>query len=149
MHFDPELLEVLAKALDQLARGSARQSADDLLIDLADASPIARNVLLDAGVDHLHDIPAQEREAFLGDLEGALLSLYGFRQVFELLGACDDRRQIEAIGLLHLPSPALARIALAVWAVAANDQPAVDQDGQMAAQRGWRHAIGAGHQLLV
>ena len=42
----------------------------------------------------------------------------------EFLGARDERREIEAEGELDLPAPALSRIALAVRAVAANDEAA-------------------------
>jgi hypothetical protein len=54
-----------------------------------------------------------------------------------------------SVGLFDLPAPALAGEAFAVRTIATNDQPAVDQNGQVPPQRCRRHAVCTGHELLV
>src|SRR5699024_726647 len=128
--FNPEQFKVLADILDELPWSGSGEAADDLVIGPDLLAPIARNALLYAGVDHLHDVPAQQGQALSGSLVGALFGLNHLRQFGELLGSRDDRRQIEAVGLLDLSTPSLACKAFAVRAVPADDQPAIDQDGQ-------------------
>ena len=63
------------------------------------------------------------------------------RQALELLGAHDQRREVETEGELDLPSPALSRVALAIRAVAPNDQPCVHQRRKLPPQGRCRHAV--------
>ena len=62
-------------------------------------------------------------------------------QTLEFLGAHDERSEVETESELNLPSPALSRVALAVRAVAANDQSGVHQHRKHAASRSRRHAV--------
>ena len=89
MHFSPQFVQLITKALEDLAGRRSWQSADNRLVDLLDAAPVARNAFLDAGVDHLHDVAAKQRQALLGDLECLLLGLHGLRELLDGLSLSD------------------------------------------------------------
>ncbi len=145
----PERFHLSTNAFQDLPWCGPRNPPCDLLVSLLKPPPVSRHALLNPGLYHLHDVPAQEGEALLGNAECLLLGLHGFRERLVLLGASHHRSQVKAVGLLDLSSPPFARIALAVRAVPANDQTAVDQDGEMPAQCRRRHPVGPRHQLLV
>ena len=75
------------------------------------------------------------------ELQGALFGANLFGPNFEFLRACDEWAKVEAKGHLDIATPSLARVALAVGAVAPHDQAAIDEDGEMAPQRRRRHAM--------
>ena len=102
MHFRPEQFEILADGLEDLTWRRAGKSGHDFLIGPRHQAPITRYALLEAGVDHLDNIPSQQGQAFSDGLVGAFLGLDGLCELSKLFGASDDRREIEAIGLFNL-----------------------------------------------
>lgn len=75
-------------------------------------------------------------------------SLATWNALFSALTA-SARREIEAIGLLDLPAPALAREPFAVRAIPPDDQTTLYEHRQVTAQRRRRHTIGALSELLI
>src|SRR5205085_10953987 len=71
------------------------------------------------------------------------------RQALELLGAHDQRRQIEAEGELDFAGIVLPRISLAIRTVAPNDQARVDQHSKVTTKRRCRHTVRAPGELMV
>ena len=107
------------------------------------------NVLLDARRDHLDDVTPADRDALFDQPQSSCFRLDLVRQRFEFFRPHHERGQVEAEGELDLPSPALAGVALAVGAVAPDDQPCVDQSRQMAPERRHRHAMRPQPELVV
>ena len=91
----------------------------------------------------------QKRDALAHQLERALLGADFFGPGFEFIGAGDKRAEVETEGQLNVASPAFASVALAVGAVAADHQAAIDQRRQMSPQRRRRHAMRPQRELLV
>ena len=91
----------------------------------------------------------QKRDALAHQLERALLGADFFGPGFEFVGAGYERAEVETEGQLDVASPAFAGVALAVGAVAADHQAAIDQRRQMPPQRRRRHAMRPQRQLLV
>ena len=82
-------------------------------------------------------------------LKRALLRPHVLGPGLELLGARHQRAEIETERHFDRPAPPFAGEALAVRAVAPNDEAAIDQGRQMPPQRRRRHAVGAQSELLV
>src|SRR5208283_6079613 len=105
--------------------------------------------LLDPRRNHLGDIAPAERDPFPGEFDGASFRFDLGGQAFELLNAGDERREVESERELKLPSPALPREAFAVWTVAPEHEPGVDQACQMPAQRRGGHPMRPQRELLI
>ena len=113
------------------------------------ASPVARNPLLYAGGDHLGDVASRQRDFFPQQRHRPVLGPHLLGEVFDLRGACNERRKVEAEGVLdRAPLPSSGE-AFAVRRVATNDQPGVDETGEMAPQRRRRHPVGADREFAA
>ena len=131
------------------AQKIARVAAGERRVAQVKAFPVARNALLYAGRDHLGDVAPRQRDLFAQQRHRPVLGPHLFGEVFDFVGARDERHEVEAEGVLDrapLPSPGEA---FAVRRVAPDDQPGVDETGEMPAQRRRRHAMGADRELLV
>src|SRR5271167_2528531 len=111
--------------------------------------PGDRHAFLDPGRDHLGDVPSAYGDAFAGELQGAVFGANLFGPGFEFLGARDEWAKVETEGHLDVATTSPAGVALAVGAVAADHQTAIDEDGEMAPQRRRRHPMRPRGQLLV
>ena len=119
---------------DRLELGNAC-SARDTLHNGAEpppqASPVARHVFLDGRLDQLVDVSAVQRNPLPHKPERSVVGADPLGGRLELVSAGQQRRQREAKCLLDIPSPALARVTLAVRAVPTDDQPAVHKSRQV------------------
>ena len=91
------------------AQQIARIAAGERRVAQVKAFPVARNALLHAGRDHLGDVAPRQRDFFAQQRHSPVLGPHLLGEVFDLLGARDERREIEAEGVLDrapLPSPA-------------------------------------------
>ena len=82
-------------------------------------------------------------------LIGLVFGPHFLGEVFDLIGARHQRRQIEAEGAFDLAPLPSSGIAFAIRGIAADDQPGIDEAGEMAAQRRRRHAMGADRQFSI
>ena len=103
--------------------------------------PVGRHALLHPGGDHLHNVAAAESDALPHQSESPPFGLHLFSQAFELGGSCDERGEIKPEGLLYLTPLPFPRIALAVWAVPADQEATFDERRQLAPERRRRHAV--------
>ncbi len=124
------------------ARG-ALETPDKREILPVKALPVARKRLLHAQQDHLGDVAARERDALPCEPQRAAFRLHFGREGLELLGAGDERRQLEPESEAHLAIHPAAGVALAVGAVAANHDARFHQSREMPPERCRRDAMGA------
>jgi len=113
-----------------------------------EAFPVAWNALLEAGRDHLGDVAPRQRDLFARQRHCAVLGPHLFGEVFDFGCARDERHEVEAEGVLDR-APCLSGEAFAVRRVAPDDQPGVDEAGQVPPQRRRRHAMGADREFLL
>ena len=106
-------------------------AAAEPLVGGAISIPIGRHALIAARRDHLIDVAPGEADALAQMTQNKLLCLRFGGEALEFGGAGDDRREVEAEGLFDLARLPFPCVAFAIGAVAANDEPAFDQRGQM------------------
>ena len=111
--------------------------------------PITGNTLFNGHLDHLDDVAPRERDALAQQGDRPVLGSHLLGEVLDLAGARDEWRQVEAEGVLYRPALPSPGEALAVGGVATDDQPCVDERGEMPAQRRRRHAMGANGEFPV
>ncbi len=149
--------EILGDPFEFGEPGVARNALDDRAEMGVDLAPVGRppalsarhDALLEAGGDHLGDVPAADGDALARQPERPIGGTDVFGQALDLLGTGDERREIEAEGLIDLTPLPFAGVALAVGAVATHDEASVDQARDVTAQGRRRHAVGPERQLPV
>lgn len=155
--FVGEQRQLISDWLKRQACRTARNPRHDAAVELMHLGPVGgplpsllrRDALLDPRRDHFCDVAAADRDALTNQAQRPGFGLDLGRQRFEFFRADDERRQVEPEGELDLPAPALAGVALAVGAVAPDDQAGVDQRRQMAPERRHRHAVRPQAELMV
>ena len=90
-----------------------------------------------------------QRDPFAQQRDRPVLGPHFLGEIFDLGGARDQRRQIEAEGVFDLAPLPSSGEAFAVRRIAADDQPGLDEPSEMTAQRRRRHAMGADRELPV
>ena len=149
--------QVCGNRLELLPRSRARNPLQNAAIEPVDLRPTrwplpcpaVRHALLDARSDHLGDVASAERDALADQSQRPLLRQHVFGQGVELLGARHQRAEFETERHFDGTAPPFTGEALAIRAVAPNDEATVDQGRQMPPQRRRRHAVGAQGELLV
>src|SRR5262249_36954210 len=96
---------------------------------------------LKAKLDEFDDIAPQKRNAFLHQFELEPFVSRPFCQRIELCRSRNQRCKGKTEGVGALPSPRLARIALAIGAILAEDQTSLNQCSEMPPQCCRRHAM--------
>ena len=108
-----------------------------------------RNPFFDAGRDHLDYVAPAQRDALAHQSQRPFLRPDFLGPGLVFIGARHQRPEIEAERRLDRAALPLAGEALAVRAVAADHEPAVDERRQVPAQRRGRHAVSSQRELLV
>jgi hypothetical protein len=149
--------QLLGDRLQFEAACRSRNPVQDAAIEPVDLGPVRRplpsqahrNPFFDARGDHLGDVAPAQRDALAHQSQHPFLHPDFLGPGLEFIGARHQRPEIEAERRLDRAALPLAGEALAVRAVAADHEPAVDERRQVPAQRRRRHAMCAQRELLV
>ena len=129
--------------LKDFARWDARKPGHDVAEGSMIECPIGGDALLHACGNHLGDVTPRQGHLLAKNAEHLTFGDRSFGQSGEFIGPGHDRTEIKAKGLLDAAGARPARVAFAVRAVPSQNEPAVDERREVAAQGRGRYSVGA------